>query len=89
MLAYVYGVVPISLCRSGGCGVSAGNGKGVRIEFDENDMAAGSGGAVTGEEVVLEVCMCVECSYNSCIPLRSKLITCNISGSTFKIPRCK
>lgn len=49
MLAYVYGVVPISLCRSGGCGVSAGNGKGVRIEFDdENDMNVGSGAAVTG-----------------------------------------
>lgn len=48
MLAYVYGVVPISLCRSGGCGVSAGNGKGVRIEFDdENDMNIGSGAAVT------------------------------------------
>ncbi|XP_059899140.1 E3 ubiquitin-protein ligase RNF19A-like [Gadus macrocephalus] len=44
MLAYVYGVVPISLCRSGGCGVSAGNGKGVRIEFDdENDVYVGSG----------------------------------------------
>lgn len=50
MLAYVYGVVPISLCRSGGCGVSAGNGKGVRIEFDdENDMNAGSGAAATGK----------------------------------------
>lgn len=49
MLAYVYGVVPISLCRSGGCGVSAGNGKGVRIEFDdENDMNAGSGAVATG-----------------------------------------
>uniref|UniRef100_A0A8C6TY44 RBR-type E3 ubiquitin transferase n=1 Tax=Neogobius melanostomus TaxID=47308 RepID=A0A8C6TY44_9GOBI len=48
MLAYVYGVVPISLCRSGGCGVSAGNGKGVRIEFDdENDMNIGSGAVVT------------------------------------------
>ncbi|CAL9705262.1 unnamed protein product [Knipowitschia caucasica] len=48
MLAYVYGVVPISLCRSGGCGVSAGNGKGVRIEFDdENDLNIGSGAAVT------------------------------------------
>uniref|UniRef100_A0AAY4AC87 RBR-type E3 ubiquitin transferase n=2 Tax=Denticeps clupeoides TaxID=299321 RepID=A0AAY4AC87_9TELE len=48
MLAYVYGVVPISLCRSGGCGVSAGNGKGVRIEFDdENDLNVGSGAAVT------------------------------------------
>lgn len=50
MLAYVYGVVPISLCRSGGCGVSAGNGKGVRIEFDdENDMNAGSGAAAAGK----------------------------------------
>uniref|UniRef100_A0A3Q3WZD8 RBR-type E3 ubiquitin transferase n=1 Tax=Mola mola TaxID=94237 RepID=A0A3Q3WZD8_MOLML len=48
MLAYVYGVVPISLCRSGGCGVSAGNGKGVRIEFDdENDMNVGSGATAT------------------------------------------
>uniref|UniRef100_A0A3Q3RPW4 RBR-type E3 ubiquitin transferase n=1 Tax=Mastacembelus armatus TaxID=205130 RepID=A0A3Q3RPW4_9TELE len=48
MLAYVYGVVPISLCRSGGCGVSTGNGKGVRIEFDdENDMNVGSGTAAT------------------------------------------
>ncbi|XP_074657948.1 E3 ubiquitin-protein ligase RNF19B-like isoform X1 [Tubulanus polymorphus] len=25
LLAYVYGVVPISLCRSGGCGVSTTN----------------------------------------------------------------
>lgn len=50
MLAYVYGVVPISLCRSGGCGVSAGNGKGVRIEFDdENDMNVASGAAATGK----------------------------------------
>ncbi|XP_070988327.1 E3 ubiquitin-protein ligase RNF19A-like isoform X2 [Oncorhynchus clarkii lewisi] len=48
MLAYVYGVVPISLCRSGGCGVSTGNGKGVRIEFDdENQMTAGSGAQAT------------------------------------------
>ncbi|XP_062865343.1 E3 ubiquitin-protein ligase RNF19A isoform X2 [Trichomycterus rosablanca] len=55
MLAYVYGVVPISLCRSGGCGVSAGNGKGVRIEFDdENDMNAGSGAAATDSTSVAE-----------------------------------
>ncbi|XP_045082053.1 LOW QUALITY PROTEIN: E3 ubiquitin-protein ligase RNF19A [Coregonus clupeaformis] len=48
MLAYVYGVVPISLCRSGGCGVSAGNGKGVRIEFDdENEMNVRSGAQAT------------------------------------------
>ncbi|XP_030644587.1 E3 ubiquitin-protein ligase RNF19A isoform X2 [Chanos chanos] len=55
MLAYVYGVVPISLCRSGGCGVSAGNGKGVRIEFDdENDMNVGSGAAATDTTSVAE-----------------------------------
>eukprot|EP00063_Salmo_salar_P031227 XP_014006062.1 PREDICTED: E3 ubiquitin-protein ligase RNF19A-like isoform X1 [Salmo salar] len=46
--AYVYGVVPISLCRSGGCGVSTGNGKGVRIEFDdENQMTVGNGAQTT------------------------------------------
>uniref|UniRef100_A0A6Q2YJ19 RBR-type E3 ubiquitin transferase n=2 Tax=Esox lucius TaxID=8010 RepID=A0A6Q2YJ19_ESOLU len=55
MLAYVYGVVPISLCRSGGCGVSAGNGKGVRIEFDdENEMNVGSGAAATDTTSVAE-----------------------------------
>uniref|UniRef100_A0A8B9LAR7 RBR-type E3 ubiquitin transferase n=1 Tax=Astyanax mexicanus TaxID=7994 RepID=A0A8B9LAR7_ASTMX len=55
MLAYVYGVVPISLCRSGGCGVSAGNGKGVRIEFDdENDMNVGSGAPATDTTSVAE-----------------------------------
>ena len=35
LLAYVYGVVPVSLCRSGGCGVTTNTG-GVRFEFDEN-----------------------------------------------------
>ncbi|KAL0961695.1 hypothetical protein UPYG_G00330520 [Umbra pygmaea] len=55
MLAYVYGVVPISLCRSGGCGVSAGNGKGVRIEFDdENEMNVASGAAATDTTSVVE-----------------------------------
>ncbi|KAK1172607.1 E3 ubiquitin-protein ligase RNF19A-like [Acipenser oxyrinchus oxyrinchus] len=55
MLAYVYGVVPISLCRSGGCGVSAGNGKGVRIEFDdENDVHVGGGNAATDTTSVAE-----------------------------------
>ncbi|KAM9738297.1 E3 ubiquitin-protein ligase RNF19A isoform 1-T4 [Menidia menidia] len=52
MLAYVYGVVPISLCRSGGCGVSAGNGKGVRIEFDDENI--GSGAAATDTTSVAE-----------------------------------
>lgn len=53
MLAYVYGVVPISLCRSGGCGVSAGNGKGVRIEFDdENDINVGGTNAAVGKNML-------------------------------------
>ncbi|KAM9776110.1 E3 ubiquitin-protein ligase RNF19A-like [Syngnathus typhle] len=54
MLAYVYGVVPISLCRSGGCGVSAGNGKGVRIEFDDENDNLGGGAAVTDTTSVAE-----------------------------------
>lgn len=38
LLFYVYGVVPVSLCRSGGCGVST-SGTGVRFDFDdEGDM---------------------------------------------------
>lgn len=45
MLAYVYGVVPISLCRGGGCGVSRGKGRGVRIDFDEDD------GPITGNPI--------------------------------------
>lgn len=48
MLAYVYGVVPISLCRGGGCGVSTANGKGVKIEFDEDDGPI-TGNVITGE----------------------------------------
>ena len=35
LLAYVYGVVPISLCRSGGCGVTTNNNGGVRFAFDD------------------------------------------------------
>ncbi|XP_019711854.1 E3 ubiquitin-protein ligase RNF19A isoform X2 [Hippocampus comes] len=55
MLAYVYGVVPISLCRSGGCGVSTGNGKGVRIEFDDdNDMNVATGTAATDSTSVAD-----------------------------------
>ena len=34
LLAYVYGVVPISLCRSGGCGVHTST-SGVKIDVDE------------------------------------------------------
>ena len=36
LLAYVYGVVPISLCRSGGCGVHTTT-SGVKIDVDETD----------------------------------------------------
>ena len=43
LLAYVYGVVPISLCRSGGCGVTTTNSGGVRIDFDESDVPVGTG----------------------------------------------
>jgi len=42
LLAYVYGVVPISLCRSGGCGVSTTDNGGVKIDFDESDVPAGT-----------------------------------------------
>lgn len=38
-LGYVYGVVPVSLCRSGGCtGVTKSrNGHGVNFEFNERE----------------------------------------------------
>lgn len=48
LLFYVYGVVPVSLCRSGGCGVST-NGSGVRFEFDdENELMGALGGRNVG-----------------------------------------
>ncbi|XP_054157709.1 E3 ubiquitin-protein ligase RNF19B-like [Oppia nitens] len=51
LLAYVYGVVPISLCRSGGCGVIT-SASGVRIELDEeNEIAIGSNVAADGVSV--------------------------------------
>ena len=46
-LGYIYGVVPISLCRSGGCATVTNirNGKGVNLEFVENgDPSAGVSG---------------------------------------------
>lgn len=36
LLAYVYGVVPISLCRSGGCGLTTSS-SGVKIDIDEDN----------------------------------------------------
>jgi hypothetical protein len=41
LLAYVYGVVPISLCRSGGCGVTKNNNGGVRFAFDDEQNNGG------------------------------------------------
>ena len=49
LLAYVYGVVPISLCRSGGCGVSTTNSRGVKLEFDDdNEVTVGVSGPYSG-----------------------------------------
>lgn len=49
LLFYVYGVVPVSLCRSGGCGVST-SGAGVRFDFDdENDLLGVLGARNTGK----------------------------------------
>jgi hypothetical protein len=36
LLAYVYGVVPISLCRSEGCGLSSSGNGGVKIDVEED-----------------------------------------------------
>lgn len=47
LLAYIYGVVPVSLCRSGGCGVTT-SASGVRIEFDEEAEGGGVGGTGGG-----------------------------------------
>lgn len=58
LLFYVYGVVPVSLCRSSGCGVSAST-SGVRLDFDEPDymnqniMANKMGGG--GQSVSVDV----------------------------------
>lgn len=47
LLFYVYGVVPVSLCRSGGCGVST-SGTGVRFEFDDENELMGALGVRNG-----------------------------------------
>ena len=46
-LGYIYGVVPVSLCRSGGCATVTNirNGKGVNLDFDEDgDPSVGTPG---------------------------------------------
>ena len=47
-LGYIYGVVPVSLCRSGGCATVTNirNGKGVNLDFDEDGDPGPAG--VTG-----------------------------------------
>ncbi|XP_046397388.1 E3 ubiquitin-protein ligase RNF19B-like isoform X2 [Ischnura elegans] len=47
LLFYVYGVVPVSLCRSGGCGVST-SPAGVRFDFDESDSGVAGLGVLGG-----------------------------------------
>lgn len=37
LLAYVYGVVPISLCRSGGCGITTSS-SGVRFDLNDEEI---------------------------------------------------
>ena len=46
-LGYIYGVVPVSLCRSGGCATvtTTRNGRGVNLEFDEEVEGQGLAGA--------------------------------------------
>ena len=50
-LGYIYGVVPVSLCRSGGCATVTNirNGKGVNLDFDEDgDQGTASVAGVFG-----------------------------------------
>ncbi|XP_066582493.1 E3 ubiquitin-protein ligase RNF19A-like [Prorops nasuta] len=55
LLFYVYGVVPVSLCRSGGCGVST-SGSGVRFEFDdENELMNALGVRNAGDAASIDV----------------------------------
>lgn len=51
LLAYIYGVVPVSLCQNGVCGVSA-SPLGVRIDFDDDDYVGLSSGMAGGNTVV-------------------------------------
>ncbi|ESN89891.1 hypothetical protein HELRODRAFT_140431, partial [Helobdella robusta] len=54
LLAYVYGVVPISLCRSGGCGVRTTNSGGVKIDFNETEARTdGANSNINNSSVVL------------------------------------
>lgn len=59
----MYGVVPISLCRSGGCGVTTTNTGGVRFEFDEEAEGNAQGNfsgkftlRVVEAKMIMDVC---------------------------------
>ena len=52
-LGYIYGVVPISLCRSGGCAsvTTLKNGRGVNLEFDtDGDLVTNANDRSTAME---------------------------------------
>jgi E3 ubiquitin-protein ligase RNF19A len=58
MIAYVYGVVPLSLCRNGTCGVTASS-SGLRLDNDSDILAMtgfldGAGGANERSALLLE-----------------------------------
>jgi len=46
LLAYVYGVIPISLCRSGGCGLTTSS-SGVNLDFDEESESLEPSAVIT------------------------------------------
>jgi len=55
LLFYVYGVVPVSLCRSGGCGVST-SPTGVHLDFDDdNEMSTKNTGRTRSGRVNLAI----------------------------------
>ena len=63
LLAYVYGVVPISLCRSGGCGVNT-TGSGVKIELDEEaEIGVSQGRSAPGELNFPDIDTCINRFY--------------------------
>jgi E3 ubiquitin-protein ligase RNF19A len=60
LLFFVYGVVPVSLCRSGGCGVIT-SGSGVRFDFDdESDLLGVLGARNTGKIYFILHCILKE-----------------------------
>ena len=48
LLGYIYGVVPISLCRSSGCGVTTSDSGGVHFEIEEGTNPSGTSGPYPG-----------------------------------------